>query len=294
MIVISHTSDSVVIDAPAKVNLFLEVLNKRPDGYHNINSVFQAVSLFDRLHFSLTSQPGVEIELKGNVELSVGEDNLIARAYRLIQDKFDIDKGLHVFLEKHIPVAAGLAGGSADGAATLLACNLLYNLGVDKDRLSELALELGSDLPFFFTSGQAWVTGRGEEIREIDLPLDYRMVLVTPPIAVSTASSYRALKRDLTKTKTPFSLESCRTVDDLVGSLRFSGNDFEEVHLQSFPELGRIKEGLVKAGALLVRLTGSGPTMFGIYGETASGEVNKRFNRGDWLVHTVKPITLAG
>lgn len=294
MFVRHRESNEVVIDAPAKVNLFLEVLNKRPDGYHNINSLFQAVSLFDRLYFTPVPKAGISIHLESNIELPVGEDNLVAKAYRLMKERFALDRGLVVKLEKRIPVSAGLGGGSSDGAAAILACNLLFNLELRSSQMAELSLALGSDLPFFFSSGQALVSGQGEVVEETSCPIDYSIVLVTPEIVVSTAASYAALKRGLTSSKSPFSLPCCQTVEDLVGSLRLAGNDFEEVHLRSFPELGRIKDELLKRGALLARMTGSGPTMFGIFKETARTEVDRMFNRGDWRVHTVEPISPAG
>lgn len=286
--------NEVVIDAPAKVNLFLQVLNKRPDGYHNINSLFQAVSLFDRLYFTLVPQTGISIHLETDVELPVGEDNLVAKAYRLMKERFALDRGLVVKLEKRIPVSAGLGGGSSDGAAALLACNLLFNLGLRSPQMAELSLALGSDLPFFFSSGQALVSGRGEVVEETSWPTDYRMVLISPDIALSTSDSYAALKRGLTSSKSPFNLHGCGTFEDLIGSLRLAGNDFEEVHLHSFPELDRIKDELLKHGALLARMTGSGPTIFGVFKQAPRTGADEMFNRGDWRVHKVEPISPAG
>jgi 4-diphosphocytidyl-2-C-methyl-D-erythritol kinase len=294
MFVRHQESNEVVIDAPAKVNLFLQVLNKRPDGYHNINSLFQAVSLFDRLYFTPVPKAGISIHLESNIELPVGEDNLIAKAYRLMKERFTLDRGLVVKLEKRIPVSAGLGGGSSDGAAALLACNLLFNLGLRSPQMAELSLVLGCDLPFFFSFGQALVSGRGEVVEKTSYPIDYGMVLVTPEIVVSTAASYGALKRGLTKSKSPFSLPRCRKVEDLVGSLRLAGNDFEEAHLRSFPELGRIKDELLKRGALLVRMTGSGPTMFGIFKQAPRTEADEMFNGRNWRVCTVEPISPIG
>jgi len=293
MLVRHRDSNEITIDAPAKVNLFLEVLNKRPDGYHNINSLFQAVSLFDRLHFTLVPEPGISINLVTDVELTVGENNLVARAYRLMNERFELNSGLTVTLEKRIPISAGLGGGSSDGAATILACNLLFNLELNNSQMAALALELGSDVPFFFSSGQALVSGRGEVLKDTDFPTDYRIVLVTPNIPISTAAGYAALKRGLTKSKTPFKLRNCLTVEALVGSLCLSGNDFEEACFRSFPELGRIKDGLLKHGALLARMTGSGPTIFGIFKQTPRTEVGKLLGRGGWHVNTVVPISLA-
>lgn len=294
MLVRHITSTQVVIDAPAKVNLFLQVLSRRPDGYHNINSLVQAVSLFDRLRFNVAPNPEVSIDLVHHVDLPLGADNMIAKAYRLMKEQFGLTEGLLVTLDKNIPVSAGLGGGSADGAAAILACNLLFDLKLSYSQMAELALDLGSDVPFFLSCGQALVSGRGEIVMDTDFPTDYRIVLVSPDIAVSTASSYAALKTDLTKPKTPFKLKRYRTVDKFVRSLRFSGNDFENVQLVSFPELGRIKDTLLKRGALLARMSGSGPTMFGIFTETPKVEVAKSFNREGWRFYTVEPISLPG
>ena len=294
MFVRHRESNQVVIDAPAKVNLFLEVLNKRPDGYHDINSLLQAVSLFDRLRFTPVPEPGIAIRLEMGIDLPVGNDNLVAKAYRLMEDRFGLKRGLVVGLEKRIPVSAGLGGGSSDGAATILACNLLFDLELRNSQMALLASALGSDVPFFFSSGQALVSGRGETMKETGFPTDYRIILVTPDIPLSTAAGYAALKRGLTKSKSPFKLSACRTVEALVGLLRLAGNDFEEVHLRSFPELGRIKDELLKRGALLARMTGSGPTMFGIFRQAPPTEADKMFRRGGWHVHTVEPIAPAG
>ncbi len=288
------SSTEVKIDAPAKVNLFLQVLNRRADGYHNINSLFQAVSLFDKLHFDLSQNPDISIKLVNKVDLTVSTDNLIAKAYRMMKDQFGLKKGLSVTLEKKIPTAAGLGGGSADAAATILACNLLFNLNQSYHQMAQVALKVGSDLPFFFSSGQALVTGRGECVVDIDLPLDYTLVLVTADLAIATKAAYAALKMDLTKPKRPFKLKSFRTVGELVTSLHRSGNDFEKVQLTSYPELSRIKESLLKRGALLVRMSGSGPTMFGIFGFPSKVNVAECSNEESWRYYTVKPITLPG
>ncbi len=279
------------IDAPAKINLFLEVLRRREDGYHDINSALQAVSLFDRLSFRVTAQPGISIEVLGNADLSPGEDNLVTRSFNMMRSRFDFKRGLSVALHKRIPVAAGLGGGSSDAAATILACNLLFNLGLSRSRMSELSLEIGSDLPFFFSHGQALVRGRGEIVEEISLPLNYWLLLVNPGIAISTAASYAALKMDLTKRQDGFSLPDCRDVQALVGALQLSGNDFEGVHRESCPVLESVRATLLDSGALLARMSGSGPTMFGVFGEAAKARSSLKFNPGRWQHCTVKPIT---
>ncbi|RKX26975.1 MAG: 4-(cytidine 5'-diphospho)-2-C-methyl-D-erythritol kinase [Candidatus Zixiibacteriota bacterium] len=287
------TTDSIHIGTPAKVNLFLQVLGKRPDGYHDINSLFQAVSLFDRLKFTLVKgKPGIQINLTRPSKLELDDSNLIAQAYHLMQDRFGLESGLEVELEKNIPIAAGLAGGSADAAATILACVALFDLPLSFGEMAELGLEIGSDLPFFFTRGQALIGGRGEKITQTDFPTDYWLILVTPNIAISTGTSYAALGLGLTKAAQPFSLNRSETVVGLIDNLRQTGNDFEEVHLRSFPILGRIKDGLLDDGALLARMSGSGPTVFGIYMDAPVLVSNMKFGQDSLPAVVVRPVTL--
>jgi 4-diphosphocytidyl-2-C-methyl-D-erythritol kinase len=283
----------VVIGAPAKVNLFLEVLDKREDGFHNINSLFQAVSLFDRLRFRRTkAHKGAALSLTRPSNLPTDENNLIVKAFNLLRDRFDITDGLDVELEKNIPVAAGLAGGSSDGAATILAGAILFDLPLDYAEMADLGLELGSDLPFFFSHGQALVGGRGEKVRETSFPADYWLVLVTPNMAISTAEAYAQLSLRLTKSRIPFSLERCNTPQELVKSLGLTGNDFEEVHLKSYPELRRIRSELLDRGALLARISGSGPSVFGFYSDAPDIDGGNLAGRDDWRTTTVRPVTL--
>jgi 4-diphosphocytidyl-2-C-methyl-D-erythritol kinase len=289
MLVTRITETEITIDAPAKVNLFLQVLGKRPDGYHNINSLFQAVSLFDRLQFRVVEEPGVMIELERSVALPLDNKNLISCAYQYMREKLGLRKGLSVKLDKRIPVAAGLAGGSADAAATILACNLLFGLGLNRPQMADIGLAVGSDVPFFFSGGQALVSGRGEVVVDTDFPIDYKMVLVTPNITISTAAGYAALKMDLTKPREPFKLKQCKQLEEFVRSLRLTGNDFEDMVCRSHPELVECRTALVSQGALLARMTGSGPTIFGIFAEEPK-EISERFNKREWRLATVEPI----
>ncbi len=282
----------LVIGAPAKVNLYLEVLGKRPDGFHNINSLFQAVSLFDRLRFKLTENPHICIKLKNNNNIPTGRDNLVTRAFHLLRKEFALSQGLDVELEKNIPVAAGLGGGSADAAATIIACNELFRLGLDRAGMAQIGLRLGSDIPFFFGTGQAMVTGRGENVEDRQLPTDYWLVLVNPAVAVPTQASYQALKTDLTKPRKAFNLPNCRTVNNFVRHLRLSGNDFETFHLESYPGHEKIKDGLEKLGASIVRMSGTGPTFFGLFVNYPEVRPEELYNGGDWHAFTVRPITL--
>jgi 4-diphosphocytidyl-2-C-methyl-D-erythritol kinase len=287
---------SLIIGAPAKVNLFLQVLARRPDGYHDINSLMIAVSLFDRLTVTRTPTPGVTLEVSANSRVTepipLDEHNLIAKAYRALTRHRALDGGIHVTIDKQIPVAAGLAGGSSDAAATLTALNVLWGLNLSAKELAEIGLEVGSDIPFFFSGGAAMVSGRGEQIVSVEIPDDFWLVLVTPRLSISTAASYAELRMTLTNSKQVFTLPRCPAVENLFEALLLSGNDFEEIHLKSFPELGRIKDGLLQNGARVARLSGSGPTVFGLYSALSTTEESGSWNRGDWHVSTVRPVAL--
>lgn len=287
------SAGSIAIGAPAKINLDLKVLGPRADGFHDIDSLFQAVSLFDKLKFTrAATRDGVDIKVSKFANLPVDETNLISKAYRLMQTEFGLPGGLDVELEKNIPIAAGLGGGSSDGAATILACRILFDLPLKNAELTELSARIGSDLPFFFSSGQAHVTGRGEVVQDVELPTDYWLVLVTPPIAISTAQAYAALRLPLTKKTRPRSFEGWKAPADFVKWLSDSGNDFEPVQFKAFELLQQVKNGLADTGAMLTRMSGSGPTVFGIYSSAPDMEGDRVLGRSDWTISVVRPIRL--
>jgi 4-diphosphocytidyl-2-C-methyl-D-erythritol kinase len=189
---IEQAAGAVVVWAPAKVNLFLEVLAKRPDGYHEIATLIVAVSLFDRLEFR--DESSGKIELQCNYpDLSTGPDNLVYRAASLLRERTGCDLGASIALWKHIPLAAGLAGGSTDAAAALTGLNRLWRLGRTRQELADWAADLGSDVPFFFATPAAWCTGRGEQVAPWRLGKPLRFVLVCPPVGLATAAVYRGV-----------------------------------------------------------------------------------------------------
>ncbi len=292
MLIQEHYDNKLLLHTPAKINLFLEVLNKRPDGYHSINTFMQAVSLCDFIEYEIIPDIEARLTISSEQELPSGADNLICRAYDLMKRAFSLSRGLSIRLKKNIPIAAGLGGGSSDGAATILACNILFSLNLTYPQMAELGLKLGSDVPFFFTSGQALATGRGEQLVETSYPTEYRIVLVSPRRGVSTADSYAALRRSLTTKKRPFSLQECGTVDELFACLKNADNDFERVQMKSHPGLKELRDALVEQGAMLVRMSGSGPTLFGAFSTENESTLKEIEERGDWRVFTVQPITL--
>jgi 4-diphosphocytidyl-2-C-methyl-D-erythritol kinase len=188
----AQPADAVVIWAPAKVNLYLEVLAKRADGYHDIATLMVAVSLYDQL--TLREETSGDIQLRcAFPSLSTGPDNLVLRAARLLQQRSGCRRGADIHLVKRIPLAAGLAGGSTDAAATLAGLNQLWGLGLTRGELAALAAELGSDVPFFFSTPAAWCTGRGEVVTPWPLGQPLHFVLVCPPAGLSTAEVYRGV-----------------------------------------------------------------------------------------------------
>ncbi len=278
--------------APAKINLFLKVLRRRDDGYHDIYSWFQAIDLFDNLSFEKSSDAGITLSVEGDFNLPDDEENLVVKTARLMFKKFGLTGGLKIFLKKIIPVSAGLGGGSSDAATTIYAINSLYNLNLSREEMSGIGLEIGSDVPFFFSSGQAEITGRGEKIRDISLPLDYSIVLITPDIVISTAESYRRLKLDLTSFKPFVKFLENKGFAEFIKQIFSNVNDFEENCLASYEELREVRDVLNRSGAALTRMSGTGPSIFGIYDRLPEGGEEAQFTRGNWHVFLVHPITL--
>jgi 4-diphosphocytidyl-2-C-methyl-D-erythritol kinase len=184
--------DHLVVWAPAKVNLYLEVLGKRPDGYHEIASVLVAVGLYDTLVFKEESSGAVSLRCD-RPGLSTGPENLVVRAAALLKQHTGCKRGARIRLIKRIPVAAGLAGGSSDAAAALAGLNLLWDLGLAKPELAAVGAALGSDVPFFFSTPAAWCTGRGEKVTPLKLANTLLFVLLCPAAGLSTADVYRAV-----------------------------------------------------------------------------------------------------
>ena len=283
--------DKIEVRAPAKINLFLKILGKRKDGYHDIFSWFQAVNLFDYLIFD-KQETGTTLDIEGREDLLADKSNLIIRAADLMFQRFGLSGGLKIHLKKNIPIAAGLGGGSSDAASTIYAISRLYELNLSSESMMELGLEIGTDLPFFFSSGQAEVTGRGEAIKKIFLPLNYYIYLIHPRLMISTAESYARLNLDLTISNPNIKFTCRNNLDDLVGEIKGIGNDFERLHLNSYPVLGEIMDVLKRTGAVLTRMSGSGPTIFGLYKDMPEREDLQKIIRGDWQAFVVWPITL--
>jgi 4-diphosphocytidyl-2-C-methyl-D-erythritol kinase len=291
--VMSNNKKVISILAPAKINLFLKVLGKRPDGYHNIFSWFQAIDLADWLEITTTKRPEITIETD-HPDLPTDEKNLVFRAAQLIQKEFCPETGFRVSLQKKIPVAAGLGGGSSDAAAFIKGINKLLGLHMTRHKMEKVGLEIGSDVPFFFSRGQAEITGRGENVKNIAISTDYEIFLVTPSFPVSAKEAYQKVRLDLTSPFSNISLSYCQLASKLFGVISDTTNDLERALLDSCSVLARIKDKLTKTGADIVRLSGSGPTLFALYRRKGliEDKLARSFEREGWFYRITKPVIL--
>ena len=251
--------------APAKINLCLHVLGKRPDGYHDLLMLMQRITLFDRVE--ITVAPGQDLLIRcAGVPLPVGEENLAARAARQLLDHVGLKGQVTIAIDKQIPVAAGLGGGSSDAAAVLLGLNRMLDLGVSNEELRVLGGKLGADVPFFVLERQAWAEGVGDILEPTPGLPAVSYLLVNPGIAVSTAWVYGNLgltgPGDVAKLR-----KFPKTPADLV---RLLHNDLEQVTVGRYPQLAAIKAQLVGLGADGALMSGSGPTLFGLFSDPAA------------------------
>ncbi|KYD27315.1 4-diphosphocytidyl-2-C-methyl-D-erythritol kinase [Geobacillus sp. B4113_201601] len=252
------------IKAPAKINLSLDVLYKRPDGYHEVKMVMTTIDLADRIE--LIPLPGEDVIRIVSQNRFVPDDcrNLAYQAAKLLKETFSIREGVAISITKHIPVAAGLAGGSSDAAATLRGLNKLWRLGLTTRELAELGATIGSDVAFCVYGGTAVATGRGEIITPIPSPPPCWVVLAKPPIGVSTAEVYRNLELEHVVHPDVDAMVEAIKRQDYAAICRSVGNVLEEVTLKKYPEVAHIKEQMKRFGADAVLMSGSGPTVFGL------------------------------
>jgi 4-diphosphocytidyl-2-C-methyl-D-erythritol kinase len=250
--------------APAKINLLLDVLRKRDDGFHEVEMIMTMVDLADRLE--MEELPRDQIVLSSQVGfIPLDEKNLAFQAAKLIKERYGVKKGVYIHLDKQIPVAAGLAGGSSDAAATLRGLNRLWKLELSTDELEDMGAELGSDVPFCIRGGTAIARGRGEKLENISPPPQCWVILAKPPINVSTADVYGKLRANELKQHPSISdMRDALTRQSFTSMCAALGNVLETVTLNRHPEVKQIKECMIKAGADGVLMSGSGPTVFGL------------------------------
>ena len=258
-------SDSLKLRALAKINLGLDVLGRRENGYHDVRMVMQTIYLYDNVTLTKTEEPGIQLQTN-LFYLPVDEKNIAYKAAKLLMDEFQIKEGVHITLDKHIPVAAGMAGGSSNAAAVLVGMNRLFRLGLSEQDLMERGVSLGADGPYCVMSGTVLAEGIGEILTPL-APLPKCYILVAKPsISVSTKTVYEKLDAH--------EIEDHPDIDGVIAGLEAGdlkkvagsmGNVLERVTIEDYPIIQEIKNAMVEAGALNAMMSGSGPTVFGIF-----------------------------
>ena len=258
---------TLIVNAPAKINLCLHVLGRRLDGYHELAMAMQRIDLADRLEISLEDGEGVEVACDG-LDLGDGE-NIASKAARLFLTAAKIRKRVSIQIDKQVPVAAGLGGGSSDAAAVLSGLNSLCGKPLEQEHLMVLAAELGSDVPFFLFERPAWATGTGTQLEALSPLPEVWYLLLNPGFAVSTDWVYRTLQ--LTKGGELANLPrfSVATTGELLDALH---NDLERVTAGRYPEIDEMKNFLLQNGALGALMSGSGASVFGVFANRAAAE----------------------
>jgi 4-diphosphocytidyl-2-C-methyl-D-erythritol kinase len=276
---------SIRASAPAKINLFLRVLGRRPDGYHTIETLFQTIDIHDELIVRQTSGPST-LEVPGALELQT-DDNLVMKALRWLGKHVGAELRVNIRLNKKIPTAAGLGGGSSNAAAALLAIREFFHLPISDGDLRKGAVSLGADVPFFLTGGSAVGEGIGEQITRVIIPADYNLLLINPGFPVSTARVYSEFSKTLTgqprEGRLWAVLREARTVADLLH------NDLQPATESLYPEVSEVRTRLTDLGFSSILMSGSGPTVFGV-AERGEMKYVRRGLPSKWTVITTEPI----
>jgi 4-diphosphocytidyl-2-C-methyl-D-erythritol kinase len=264
----SSPASCMNLRAYAKINIGLRILLKRSDGYHDIETIFHQINLYDELSFEpaavvklTTSSPGIPHD----------STNLCLRAAQLLREHAGRREGIEIKLAKHVPVGAGLGGGSSDAAAVLVALNTLWMCGIQHHELVSLASQLGSDVPFFIQGGTAVGTSRGEVLEYFTLSIPYWILTVTPPVHISTAWAYSHVQLETNAGAKPLRTLVEETLTNPGETNRHIRNDFQELVFNKYPEVRNLKTKLESSGAIFVQLSGSGSSLFGFFrDETAA------------------------
>lgn len=256
---------TLTLKALAKINLGLDVLGRRDNGYHDVRMVMQTIYLYDNVTLTRTEEPGIQVETNLSY-LPVDENNIAYKAAKLLIDEFDIREGVHIKLEKRIPVAAGMAGGSSNAAAVLVGINRMFDLGLSQSELMERGVSLGADVPYCVMRGTALAEGIGEKLSSLpSMPRCYILV-AKPAISVSTKWVYETLDaKEIVEHPDIDGLLQGLKEQDLSKIASSMGNVLESVTIERYPIIETIKDAMKEAGALNTMMSGSGPTVFGIF-----------------------------
>ncbi|MDO5381226.1 MAG: 4-(cytidine 5'-diphospho)-2-C-methyl-D-erythritol kinase [Eubacteriales bacterium] len=257
--------NSIRLKARAKINLGLDVLRKREDGYHEVRMIMQTIGIYDRI--ILDKIPEEDIRIKTNLGfLPVNENNLIYKAIKLMKDEYNLPGGIEVDLNKFIPVAAGMAGGSTDAASTLFGINKLFNLKLPMEKLMELGVNIGADVPYCIMRGTALAEGIGEKLTKLSPMPHCHILIAKPPINVSTKMVYENLdSKEITKHPDIDGIIDAINEGDINKIAARMGNVLEDVTIPLYPVINTIKQDMLNHGAINAMMSGSGPTVFGIF-----------------------------
>lgn len=253
------------LKAMAKINLGLDVLGKRPDGYHDLRMIMQTVWLYDQITLQEIREPGIRVNTNLSC-LPINEDNLVYRAAQLLMEEFGIRQGVEISLKKFIPVAAGLAGGSSDAAAVLVGMNRMFDLGLTKKGLMERGVKIGADVPYCVLRGTALAEGIGDVLTRLPAAPEAYVLLAKPAVDVSTKFVYTNLKLNADTVHPDINAQVQAIRDGDLGRMaRLMGNVLETVTVPAYPVIGQIREAMLRLGAINARMSGSGPTVFGLF-----------------------------
>lgn len=281
------SNNDISLKALAKINLGLDVVRRREDGYHEVRMIMQTIHLYDRLDIKRTKESGIQIQTNLSF-LPVNENNLIYKAAKLLMDEFSITDGVSVKLDKRIPVAAGMAGGSTDAAAMLFGMNRLFSLGLTKRQLMERGVQIGADVPYCIMRGTALAEGIGEALSPLPPMVKCPVLIAKPSISVSTKFVYQNLKLD----DTTIHPDIDRLIDDIKAKnlhdiVAHMGNVLETVTIPNYPVIDEIKKHMLSNGAVGAMMSGSGPTVFGLFDDEDTAKKAYKAMRSSHLARQV-------
>lgn len=281
------SNNDISLKALAKINLGLDVVRRREDGYHEVRMIMQTIQLYDRLDIKRTQEPGIQIQTNLSF-LPVNENNLIYKAAKLLMDEFSITDGVSVKLDKRIPVAAGMAGGSTDAAAMLIGVNRLFSLGLTKRQLMERGVQIGADVPYCIMRGTALAEGIGEALSPLPPMVKCPVLIAKPSISVSTKFVYQNLKLD----DTTIHPDIDRLIDDIKAKnlhdiAAHMGNVLETVTIPNYPVIDEIKKHMLSNGAVGAMMSGSGPAVFGLFDDEDTAKKAYKAMRSSHLARQV-------
>ena len=280
------------LKAYGKINLGLDVLRRRDDGYHEVRMVMQTVGIYDRIDLIYKETPGITVETN-LYYLPDNENNLVYKAAKLLMDEFHVQKGIHIRLRKYIPVAAGMAGGSSDAAAVLFGVNKMFSLGLTTEQLMDRGVKIGADVPYCVMRGTALSEGIGEILTPLPVPPQCQVLIAKPGISVSTKFVYENLHANELRPEQHPDIDGMMEAikqKDLYGIADRFGNVLENVTIPAYPVIQEIKDLMLEQGAIGALMSGSGPTVFGLFTNpkaAAKAHEEMRFGAGAELAKQV-------